>query len=196
MPESVHPRVDLQAHVDGDARPERVLLIGRDIVIFGPGFKGGTAYAYLTLSQFADAADIEELTTRDVTGDGAQELIVRGVRHVSAQSAGTIDMHVMFIYQLKSGVITRIFGIETARAQGSKRIEGNVQMVPGQHGAVVDVHAGRAQGWTDKTYPFTQDQPSAPGAASSSAYEPLLLPWGGIDHVRYAYNGTAFARLP
>jgi len=189
VPDSVHPRVDLQAHVDGDARPERVMLIGRDIVVLGPGFKGGSAYAYLTLSQFADAGDIEEMTTRDLTGDGAAEIIVRGVRHVSAQGAGTIDMHVMFVYQLKSGVITRVFGIETARAQGNKRIQGTVQIVPGQHGLDVDVHAGRAQGWTDKTYPFTQDQPGG-------ALEPLLLPWGGIDHVRYAYNGTVFSRSP
>jgi len=189
VPDSVHPRVDVQVHVDGDARPERVLLIGRDIVVFGPGFKGGTAYAYLTLSQFADASDIEEMTTRDLTGDGAADIIVRGVRHVNAQAAGTFDMHLMFIYQLKSEVITRIFGIETARAQGTKRIQGSVQLVAGQHGIDVDVHAGRAQGWTDKTYPFTQDQPGG-------ALEPLLLPWAGMDHLRYAYNGTTFARVP
>jgi hypothetical protein len=190
VPDSVRPKVDVQAHVDGDARPERVLLIGRDIVVFGPGFKGGNAYAYLTLSQFNDASDIEEMTTRDLTGDGAAELIVRGVRHLNAQGAGAIDMHVMFVYQLKSGVITRIFGIETARAQGTKRIQGTVQLVAGQaHATDVDVHVAHAQGWTDKTYPFTQDQPGG-------ALEPLLLPWGGIDHVRYAYNGTAFARSP
>ena len=108
-----------QVHVDGDPRPERVvLLVGRDIVVFGPGFKGGNAYAYITLSQFADAGDIEEMTARDLTGDGAADLVVRGVRHVSAQGAGTIDMHVMFVYQLKNEVITRVFGIETARAPG------------------------------------------------------------------------------
>jgi hypothetical protein len=185
------PRVDVQVHVDGDARPERVMLIGRDVVVFGPGFKGGNAYAYITLSQFADASDIEEMTARDLTGDGAADLIVRGTRHVSAQNAGTIDMHVMFVYQLKNEVITRVFGIETARAQGTKRIQGLVQMIPGagHRGFDIDVRPGRAQGWTDKTYPFTQDQPGG-------ALEPLLLPWGGTDHLRYTFNGTTFAKSP
>ena len=39
------PKADLRVQVAGDARPERVVLLGRDIVVFGPGFKGGTAYA-------------------------------------------------------------------------------------------------------------------------------------------------------
>ncbi len=39
------PKSDLRVQVTGDARPERVVLIGRDIVVFGPGFKGGTGYA-------------------------------------------------------------------------------------------------------------------------------------------------------
>ena len=42
-PAEATPKVDLKVHVAGDARPERVVLIGRDIVVFGPGFKGGPA---------------------------------------------------------------------------------------------------------------------------------------------------------
>ena len=193
---SLRPKVDAQVNVDGDGRPERVLLIGRDIVVFGPGFKGGSAYAYLTLSQFADAGDIDEMTLRDVTGDGAADLVVRGVRHASAQLPGggahTIDMSVMFVYQLRNEVITRVFAIETARALGGKRIQGLVQLVPGHgnKGFDVDVRPGRAQGWTEKTYPFTQDQPG------TGNLEPLLLPWGGIDHLHYAFDGTSFARAP
>ncbi len=185
------PKVDVQVHVDGDARPERVLLIGRDVVVFGPGFKGGNAYAYITLSQFAAASDIEEMTTRDLTGDGAADLVVRGVRHVATNGSGTIDSHVMFVYQLKNEAITRVFAIETARDQGGKRIQGLVQMIPGagNKGFDIDVRPGRAQGWTDKTYPFTQDQPGG-------AIEPLLLPWGGTDHLVYKYNGSAFAKSP
>ncbi len=193
--ESVHPRVDVQVHVQAgvtDVRPQRVLLVGRDIVIFGPGFKNGTAYAFLTLSQFASDADIEEMTTRDLTGDGAADIVVRGVRRVNANAAGPIEMHMMFVYTVKNETITRIFGIETARVQGQKRVQGLVQMIPGQgnKGFDIDVRPGRAQGWTDKTYPFSQDQPG------QGALEPLLLPWGGIDHLRYGFNGTAFAKSP
>ena len=55
----------------GDARPERVVLLGRDVVVFGPGYKNGTGYAALSLSQFASDDDVKELSARDLTGDGA-----------------------------------------------------------------------------------------------------------------------------
>lgn len=185
---SVAPKVDLKVQVAGDARPERVVLLGRDIVVFGPGFKGGTGYAYITLQQFADAGDISDVSARDLTGDGAADLVVRGVRHQTTDS-GTVDQDLMFVYQVESDAITRIFGIETAREQGRKRIQGLVQFIPAPGNKTFDILAapGRATGWAEKTYPWSQDQPG------SGQVEPLLLPWGGIKSVRYTWNGSAFA---
>jgi hypothetical protein len=196
----VQPRTDLQVHVDGDPRPERVVLIGRDVVVFGPGFKGGNAYAFLTLQQFADAADIKDLVARDLNGDGAADLIVRGVRHVVAQAGDTktgqktptanVDMEVTFVYELRSGNITRVFSVETAREQGAKRVQGLVQFIPSKSGKSfeIDVRPGRAVGWTEQSYPWSQEQPG------TGALEPLLLPWGGIPSLHYVWNGTAFAK--
>jgi hypothetical protein len=189
VPASVTPKVDLQVHVAGDARAERVVLVGRDVVVFGPGFKGGTAYAFLTLQQFSDASDIKDLSARDLTGDGAADLVVRGVRHIRTPSNGAVESEAMFVYQVSSENITRIFGIETAREQGSKRIQGLVQFVPAAGGKAFDIlaGAGRATGWTEKTYPFVQDQPG------NGSVEPLVLPWGGLGSLRYSWNGTQFA---
>ncbi|HEX3345953.1 MAG TPA: hypothetical protein VHS09_15320 [Polyangiaceae bacterium] len=183
----VTPAADLRVQVAGDGRPERVVLMGRDVVVFGPGFKGGTAYAFLTLSQFADASDIKELTARDLTGDAAADLVVRGVRHVTADG-GKVDVEVMFVYQVKPDSIARVFGIETAREQGGKRVQGLVQFIPAPGGKAFDILSGpgRATGWTAKSYPWNQD---APG---SGPLEPLLLPWGGVSSVRYSWNGSAF----
>jgi hypothetical protein len=185
----VTPVVDLKVQVAGDARPERVVLIGRDVVVFGPGFKGGTGYAFLTLAPFADASDIKDLSARDLTGHGAADLVVRGVRHVGSD-AGTVDVDVMFVYEVRSDSIARIFGIETAREIGSKRVQGLVQFVPSPGGKSFDILSapGRATGWTEKTYPFAQDPPG------SGQLEPLLLPWGGIPNVRYSWNGSAFTK--
>jgi hypothetical protein len=185
----VAPAVDLKVQVSGDARPERVVLIGRDIVVFGPGFKGGTGYAFLTLQQFADASDVKDLSARDLTGDGAADLVVRGVRHQKSDT-GPVDVDVMFVYEVKPDAIARIFGIETAREQGGKRIQGLVQFIPGAGGKTFDVLSapGRATGWTEKTYPWSQDTPG------SGQLEPLLLPWGGIGSVRYTWNGSAFVK--
>jgi len=184
----VVPRFDLQAQIEGDARPERVVLVGRDLVVFGPGFKGGNAYAFITLAQFAEPNDVKELTARDVDGDGASELVVRGVRHITVSGAAT-DMEAMFVYQVKASAIARVFGIETAREQSGKRVQGAVQLVPARSGKGldIDVRPGRATGWTEKTYPWQEE---APG---SGALEPLLLPWGKTRELRYVWSGAGFA---
>lgn len=188
----VAPKADIQVNVAEDARPERVVVIDRDLVVLGPGFKGGTTYAFTTLSQLADAADVKDVTVRDLTGDGAAEVIVRGVRHVTPQppgSGGLLDLEATFVYTVAPSGITRVFGIETAREQAGKRVQGLVQFVPAKSGKGfdVDVRPGRATGWTEKTYPWAQDQPGA------GAVEPLLLPWAGTASLRYAWNGKEFA---
>ncbi|MDP9151945.1 MAG: hypothetical protein M3O36_18640, partial [Myxococcota bacterium] len=187
----IAPKVDFQVNVAGDARPERVVLIGRDIVVFGPGFKEGTGYAYLTLQPFAEASDIKDVSARDLTGDGAADLVVRGVRHLSdKRDKRDVEIDVMFVYEVIDDVITRVFAIETARQRSGKRVQGLVQFVPAPGGKTLDILAapGRAAGWTAHTYPWPQDQPGSGGT------EPLLLPWGGIGSVRYTWNGTEFVR--
>lgn len=185
------PKFDLAVNVDGDNKPERALLFGRDLVIMGPGFKGGTGYARLSLSQFNEDKDVAELTARDMDGDGAAELIVRGQRHVKAGDQ-TVDVDAQFIYQVKNGSIARVFSIETGREVSGKRVQGQVQFVPAKKGKGFDilVSPGAAKGWTKETYPWPQDKPGA------GTIEPVLLPWGGIPSARYAWNGTQFALLP
>ena len=185
-PGDTKPRFDLQVNVEGDGRPERIVLIGRDIVVFGPGFLGGTQYAFLTLAQFADGSDVHDMSTRDLTGDGTADIVIRGVRHPTTG----VEVDGLFVYQVKGGTIARIFAIETAREQGNKRVQGMVQFIPSSagHGFDIDVRPGRATGWTKKTFPWAQEQPG------SGPIEPLLLPWGGIPSLRYSWNGSAFAR--
>ncbi len=200
IPPGTRPKFDFEVNLDGDARPERVALVGRDVVVLGPGFKGGTAYARLSLSQFADEKDVSELTVRDVTGDGHAEILVRGVRRVTpaagqaappSASGDRVDVEALFVYRVSGGSIARVFAIETGREQGGKRVQGLVQFVPAKSGKGfdVDVRPGLAKGWTEKTYPWPQEQ-------SGGSVEPLLLPWGKIASVRYAWNGTQFAPLP
>jgi hypothetical protein len=185
----LRPKVDLQVQVAGDEQPERVLLIGRDIVVLGPGFKGGSAYSYATLAPFEDASDIKDLSARDLTGDGKADLIVRGVRHPGG-ARPPVDSEILLVYQVDdAGGITRVFGIETAREQGAKRVQGLVQFIPSAGAKTFDVVAapGRATGWTRKTYPWPQEPPGG-----SADLEPLLLPWGGVKSVRYSWNGSQF----
>ncbi|HEY2515285.1 MAG TPA: hypothetical protein VGI39_30670 [Polyangiaceae bacterium] len=182
------PRFDMQVNVAGDSRPERVVLMGRDLVVFGPGFKNGTGYASLTLSQFASDDDVKEVSARDLTGDGAADLVVRGVRHVNAQGVqGPVETDSLFVYQVGGDTLARIFAIETGRESHHKRVQGLVQFVPADdHKSFeIDARPGLAKGWTKKTYPWSQDP-------TGGSVEPLLLPWGGIADVRYAWDGSRF----
>lgn len=188
VPPETTPRVDLAADLDGDGRPEHVLLMGRDLVVTGPSIGGGHGYSFLTLEMFATPADIGEITARDVTGQGAAQVLVRGTRHVTSTRGDPVDEDVIFIYAFHGGALARIFGIETARSQGANRVQGLVQFIPARsgHGLDIDVRPGRATGWTKASYPWPQERP---GVGST---EPLLLPWGAIPSVRYAWDGAHF----
>lgn len=186
------PRFDFEIQLDGDKQRERILLVGRDIVVLGPAIRGGTGYARLSLTQFADEKDISEVTARDLTGDGGAEIVVRGVRHVAPGGGGDrVDVDGLFIYQVKNGNLGRVFSIETGRSQGSNRLQGLVQFVPakGGKGFDVDVRPGMAKGWSEKTYPWPEDKPGG-------SIEPLLLPWGKTKNLRYTWNGTQYAPSP
>src|SRR5262249_51703301 len=43
------PRFDFVTDVAADARPERVLVHGKDLVVFGKGFREGTSYAFTSI---------------------------------------------------------------------------------------------------------------------------------------------------
>jgi hypothetical protein len=186
---SGRPRFDFAADLTGDKQAERVLLHERDLVIFGKGYKGGTGYTFLTLSQFAAAGDILDVTARDVTGDGKVEILVKGVIHASAPreaGGGTVDREIVMIYQLASDGLKRIFSAEIARAIGRRRVQGTIGF--GGKGDEIELAPGKAVDWTEKTYPFNQD-PSAVGGI-----EPLILPWSNARAVRYRWTGSGFSR--
>ncbi|MGK4003335.1 hypothetical protein WMF31_11970 [Sorangium sp. So ce1036] len=185
------PRFDLGADVAGGREPERVLLHDRDIVVFGKGFRGGAGYSFMTLAQFASPADIRAVSARDLTGDGKAEIIVHGtVRAQAPREAGpgTVDRDVVLVFRVAGESIQRIFAAEVARSIGSKKIVGELRFVRAGDKLGIELAPGRAVEWTEQTYPFNQDKGPVGG------FEPLLLPWGGAQPVRYVWNGSSFAR--
>ena len=183
----VVPKADITVHVAEDSRPERVVLLGNDIVVFGPGFKGGTQYAYLSLPQFASPGSVKELVARDLNGDGAADLIVRGSRVLAPRQGASAEVtsEAIFVYEVRDGKIARIFAVETLREQLPSRVQALVEFLPGKTGKAVDIeiHPAKAAGWTEKTYPWPNEQPGA--------VEPLLLPWGRIPRARYTWNAAS-----
>lgn len=69
------PRYDFRANVAGDSRPERVLIIDRYVVVYGPGYlRGETSNFYALPLLVGDG--LKTATLRDLTGDGRAELRV------------------------------------------------------------------------------------------------------------------------
>jgi hypothetical protein len=184
-------RFTLSADVTGDKQAENVVLHDRDLVLFGKGFKGGTGYSFLTLSQFASGADIAEVTAMDLTGDGKAEIIVRGTMHAAAPTGSggsTVDREVTLVYQVAGESLKRVFAAETGRAIGKKRVSATVHFVKAGKGVEIELAPGKAVDWTAATYPFTQDTGPVGGM------EPLLLPWSGLSAVRYRWTGSSFGK--
>ena len=131
------PRFDLAVDLAEDGHNERMLLEGRDLVVFGKAFKGGAGYAFLTLEQFADPRDIVGVDARDITDDGKAEIFVRGVIHAARPERGreskpgaVVDREVMLVYAVTPRGITRTFGVETGRTLGGKRVQGALALLP------------------------------------------------------------------
>lgn len=183
------PRFDFVTDVAGDSGPERVLVHDKDLLVFGKGFRAGTSYAFITIG-VGEGKDILDVTSRDLSGDGKAEIIVRAVLHAKASKAlggDVVQRYALFVYSIQGDSLARVFAAETGRAVGKDRILGTVAFAPGAKGTSIELRAGRAQGWSEKTYPFPEDTTTAGGL------EPLLLPWSTGSARRYAWNGSAFA---
>lgn len=182
------PNFDFVTDVAGDRTPERVVIHGKDIVVFGKAFREGTSFAFISVG-VADPKDIFDVTARDLTGDGKAEIIIRAVLHAKASKAlggDVIDRHALLVYSVVADKVVRIFGAETGRALGKDQIIGAVAFTPGQRGLDIELRPARAVGWTEQSYPFPPDTTAAGGL------EPLLLPWGGAAPRRYRFNGSAY----
>ena len=181
-------RFDLTADVDEGRETERIVVHGRDLVVFGSGFKGGRGFAAVELASFEKAGDVKKVSTRDVTGDGKDEIVVRGlIRSPMPDDLGGGDMRreVVMIYKLAGGQFDRVFAAELARHIGSKRVEAKMAFVGKK---AIQLKPGRAVGYDEGTYPWRQKM------APEGDFEPLLLPWGGVEKVKLTYDGRRFTR--
>ncbi len=130
------PRFDLAVDLAEDERKERLILHGRDLVVFGRGFKNGAGYAFMTLEQFADAADVLDVSARDLNHDGKAEILVRGVLHtmppkeMGFDKGTVVERELLLVYRVAPSGIGRVFGVETGRGIGTKHIQGALALVP------------------------------------------------------------------
>ncbi|MBN2194721.1 MAG: hypothetical protein JW751_18040 [Polyangiaceae bacterium] len=181
------PRFDFVTDVAGSSELERVLVHDKEVLVFGKEFLGGASYTYIAIG-VKSGADVLDVTARDLTGDGKAEVIVRGLLHAKGGEEledEEVNRQVLFVYQVKDSGISRIFGAELGRVMGDHRILGALSFAPAARGFDLVLHPGRAVGWTQKNYPFSEE------SGPNNGLEPLMLPWSrGIR--RYTFSGTAY----
>ena len=185
---NVKPRFDIVTDFSDDQRLERLVVHDKDLVIFGPGFRGGRSYTYLTIGVKA-SDDILSLTTRDLLGDGKAEIIVHTILRDSSSTdpaAPVLTRQVLLIYKVLDHGLKRIFAAEVARSMGPQRIIGSLRFVQQKTGVSLQISAFRALGWTQKNYPFRESQ------TESKGLQGLLLPWSQQSARSYSFRDNQF----
>ncbi len=180
---------DMKANLAGDHRKERIVVHGSDLVVFGPGFVKGRGYRAASMP-FAKGRDVKQVRTKDITGDGKAEIVVRGVLRAALPAdmgSGEMERTVVLIFKAQSGQLLQVFAAEIGRKIDNKRIEAKLSFVrDGRYR--IRLTPGKATGYTEFTYPWSQK------TSPNNGFEPLLLPWSGIKQVRLRYEIDRFVR--
>jgi hypothetical protein len=180
----IEPRYDLRADVAGDARPERIVIVDRYVVVYGPGYKRGETYGYFALP-YGLGGGLKSAALVDLTGDGRAELTVT-VRQRNELGARELWL----VLSLDEAGIAPSFAVELRKELAGGFIESSLSVVPAAKQAAlrvprIEVKRGRAEGLDASSY----------REASAVDAQPILLPWGEIEARSYAFDGTTFARL-
>ncbi|MEZ4335911.1 MAG: hypothetical protein R3B82_04725, partial [Sandaracinaceae bacterium] len=164
----------------GDARPERVYVVDRFVLITGPGYRDGTSYSFHELP-IQQASDVRSAQLRDLTGDGKAELLL-----VLRQRNEHGERDLWQVLSLSGERPTPVFSIEVRKATRAGSIDASVRILRGRgrQPPEIEVTAGRAQGL---------DATSWREAPADDA-QPILLPWGPIRSRSFRWNGRSFAQ--
>lgn len=168
-------RHDLRGNVAGDPRPERVVVVDRFAVVFGPGHRGGEGFDFVALP-VRSGADVRGAELRDLTGDGVAELVL-----VYRVRDGDDSHDVWRVYDPEEGGIRPLLGLEVRR-------DGD--------GAVVDVPV-RVQARRGGPPAITVRAAAAPDGGLPPArlepdVQPLFVVGAGVRSRTWAWAGGRF----
>lgn len=176
----VEPRYDLRGNVHGDAAPERVVIVDRFVVVYGPGFKKGESYAYAALPLGAGGG-VKQAELTDLTADGRAELVLT-LRQRNDLGARDVWM----VYALDGESPQPVFGVELRKEAAGGFIENSLKLErKGKDTPRIVVSVGRAQQLDATNY----------RESSARDVQPILLPWGPVKARTYGYQDGTFRVL-
>jgi len=168
------PRLDLVTDLRGDARAERVLVIGTFVVVSG----AGSEFQYSELPVRA-SSELQRAELLDLTGDGRPELLLR-IRQPT--ELGTREL--LRVLDLSAAAPRPTFGVETRKETAAGFVEARVRFEPAARAPLrIVVSASSARGLSADNYV----------EAPASDLIPIPLPWGSWLERVYGWDGTRFA---
>jgi hypothetical protein len=157
---SARPSFTARVNLAATAEVEELAVYGRDLVVVGPAFRGGTGWFHYAIPAHSDA-DVLDVRTAELTGDPRHEVLIR-VR----QTIGDVRREVLLVLQFTPTGFPTLLQREVAREQGRDRIENEVRAGSGS----LEIRPGTARGWTAASWRF-------PDGPSGDGIDPPLLPW-------------------
>jgi hypothetical protein len=167
-------KLDFVGDVRGDARVERVIVVGPYVVVSGAD--QDFTFAELPVRS---AADVREAELRDLTGDGKPELAIR-LRQQNELGARELFK----VYGLAQATPAPLFGVELRKETNAGVAMANLKYERASRGPTqLVVTTGSVQGLSSDNY---RETPAAEDVA-------IPLPWGPWRERAYGWNGRQFA---
>lgn len=174
------PRYNLIADVAGDALKERVIVFDQVLVVLGPTFRKGAEFFWTDLGVDASQGMLPGCETRDLTGDGQAEIIMR-------KRLGKPKSYREYLQVLqfgKSDAPTMIFQTEIAVVTEKGSVENDVQFVADGGKMAITIKPGTAKNFDAGNY----------AEARETNMDPALLPWETVASRTYKWNGKGFVK--
>jgi hypothetical protein len=174
----VEPRFDFRGNVYGGRAPERVVIVDRFVVMYGPEYKKGEAFGYLALP-LSGGGSLKSAVLADVTGDQRDELLV-----VVRQKNELGGRELWMALNLAGEDPAPLFAIELRKEVSGGAIDNELALIGGGKGPQrIRVQVGKARGLDAASY---RENPARDAEA-------ILLPWGEVEARTYQFDGTRFA---
>lgn len=180
LPATAEIRFRTRADVIEDARPEEIAMIGRSLVLLGPGYRAGRGYYALDLS-VASPELVTGLSAADITGDGKAEVWTR-VRQTIGAANQPFWLELLVVYSVGSNGLTPIFTAQIALGDASRSVRNDARVVGRGREVQLAIAPGSATGFDARSFPF--------GTTATPGMTTLLLPWRDRE-VRYRWDGHA-----
>ncbi len=173
------PRYDMSGQLCGDPRPERVVQVGRYVVVLGPGYRDGRGFDYVELP-VDSASDVLGARLRDLTGDGRAELYLR-LRQRDERGARVLWQ----VFTFDCEAVVPLWAVEVYKETEAGHVDARVRVrgAGPRRPPTIEVAAGTAEGLGPATYAETP----------ATDAEPILLPWGPVLARRYRWDGRRFS---